>query len=75
VDLVPDQNRPWCRSLQGRPSRTVGRQGPAPDLALIIGVWDRLADECKRQLIDVVRVNLPTQVVVDEFDEFNERGE
>jgi len=38
-------------------------------------VWDRLADECKRQLIDVVRVNLPTQVVVDEFDEFNERGE
>jgi hypothetical protein len=29
-----------------------------PALALIAGVWDRLADECKRILISVVRANL-----------------
>ena len=30
------------------------------DLALIAGVWDRLADECMRVMIEVVRANLPT---------------
>jgi hypothetical protein len=31
-----------------------------PDLALIVSVWDRLADECKRVLIEMVYANLPT---------------
>jgi len=31
-----------------------------PDLALIVGLWDRLADECKQRLIEVIRENLPT---------------
>jgi hypothetical protein len=45
-----------------------------PDLALIVGTWDSLADECKRRLIEIVRANLPTQGDVDEFDEIDERG-
>jgi len=31
-----------------------------PDLAFIVGLWNRLADECKRRLIAIVRVNMPT---------------
>jgi len=45
-----------------------------PDLALIVGLWDRLADECKRRLIEMVRANMPRQCDADEFDEINERG-
>jgi hypothetical protein len=30
-----------------------------PDLAFIVGVWDRLADQCKQRLIEVIRENLP----------------
>ena len=45
-----------------------------PDPALIVGPWDRLADECKQRLIEVARANLPRQCDADEFDEFNERG-
>jgi len=29
-----------------------------PDLALIVRVWDRLADECKSRLIETARANL-----------------
>jgi hypothetical protein len=25
-----------------------------------VGLWDRLADECKQRLIEVIRENLPT---------------
>jgi len=45
---------------------TVGRTGSNilptndPDLAFIVGLWDRLADECKQRLIEMVRANLPT---------------
>jgi hypothetical protein len=28
------------------------------DLAFIVGMWDRLADECKRVLIEIVQANL-----------------
>jgi hypothetical protein len=45
-----------------------------PDLALIVGLWDRLADECKRRLIEIVRANPPSHVDEDEFDEIDERG-
>ena len=45
-----------------------------PDLAFIVGLWDRLADECKQRLIEMVRANLPRQGDADEFDEINERG-
>ena len=45
-----------------------------PDLALIVGLWDRLADECKQRMIEMVRANLPRQGDADEFDEINERG-
>ena len=44
-----------------------------PELALIVGVWDRLADECKQRLIEMVRANMPRQCDADEFDEINER--
>ena len=44
-----------------------------PDLALIVGVWDRLADECKQRLIEMMRANMPRQCDADEFDEINER--
>jgi len=30
-----------------------------PDLAWITEVWDRLADECKAKLIEIIRENLP----------------
>jgi hypothetical protein len=40
-----------------------------------MGVWDRLADECKRRVIEIVRADLPALGTVDEIDEFNERGE
>jgi hypothetical protein len=39
-----------------------------------VGLWHRLADECKRRLIEMVRENLPRQCDADEFDETNERG-
>jgi hypothetical protein len=31
-----------------------------PDLALIVGVWDRLADEIKRRVVEIIVANLPT---------------
>jgi len=34
-----------------------------------MGVSDRLADECKRRVIELVKANLPTRGDVDEFDE------
>jgi hypothetical protein len=40
---------------------------------LIVGLWNRLADECKRRLIDIVQAQLPTEDE-DEFDELDERG-
>jgi hypothetical protein len=45
-----------------------------PDLTMIVGMWDRIADECKRRLIDIVRANLTTHGDVDELDETDERG-
>jgi hypothetical protein len=30
-----------------------------PDLALIVGLWDRLADEIRARLVEIVRENLP----------------
>ena len=30
------------------------------DLAFIVGLWDRLADQIKARLLDVIRENLPT---------------
>ncbi len=30
-----------------------------PELSFILEVWDRLADECKHQLIETVKMNLP----------------
>jgi len=35
---------------------------------------DRLVDECKRRLIEIVRANTPT-LDEDEFDEIDERSE
>jgi hypothetical protein len=32
-----------------------------PDLAFIVRLWDRLADEIKARLIEMVRANLPTE--------------
>jgi len=32
-----------------------------PELAFIVGLWDRLADECKQRLIEIVRENLPIE--------------
>jgi len=40
-----------------------------PDLALIVGIWDRLADEWKRVLIEMVRSNLTVKGGVDELGE------
>jgi len=31
-----------------------------PDLALIVGAWDRLDGQCKARLIKIVRANMPT---------------
>jgi hypothetical protein len=40
-----------------------------------VGLWGRLADECKRRLIDMVQANLLTDDEdEDEFDEIDERG-
>jgi len=39
-----------------------------------MGVWDRLADEVKRRLVEIIEANLPAQGAVDEIDEFDERG-
>ncbi len=32
-----------------------------PDLAFIVGTWDRLANECKARLIEIIRENLPIE--------------
>ena len=34
-----------------------------PDLAFIVGLWDRLADEIKQRLIEIVRANLPSETL------------
>jgi len=39
-----------------------------------VGIWNRLADECKQRLIEMVRASMPRQWDADEFDEINERG-
>jgi len=36
-----------------------------------VGVWDRLADECRRRLIEIVRANLTAQDDEDESDEWS----
>jgi hypothetical protein len=41
---------------------------------LIVGLWDRLTEECKRRLIEIVQADRPSTVDADEFDEFDERG-
>src|SRR5204863_7729501 len=33
-----------------------------PDLALIVGIWDRLPDECKHRLIEMVKAELPEAI-------------
>jgi hypothetical protein len=40
-----------------------------PDLALIVGLWDRLTDECKRRLVKIARASRRSRVDQDEFDE------
>ena len=30
-----------------------------PDIALIVGLWNRLPDECKQRVIEMVRANTP----------------
>jgi hypothetical protein len=45
-----------------------------PDLALIVGLWDRLTDECKRRVIEMVQADPPSSVDAGEFDEIDERG-
>jgi len=32
-----------------------------PDLALIVGMWDRLADEIKARLIEIIQANSTTK--------------
>ena len=32
-----------------------------PNLAMIVGLWNRLTDQIKRRIIEVVRANLPTE--------------
>jgi hypothetical protein len=46
-----------------------------PDLAFIMEMWDRLADECKQRVFEMVRAKLPRQCDADKFDEINERGQ
>jgi hypothetical protein len=31
-----------------------------PDLALIVGIWDRLADQIKARLIEIIQESLPS---------------
>jgi hypothetical protein len=33
-----------------------------PDLAFIVEVWSRLADECERRLIEIIQTNLSSEV-------------
>ena len=49
-------------------------QAEDPGLAFIVGMWDRLADECRLALIEAVRVNLPVLSDVYEFHERHERA-
>jgi hypothetical protein len=35
--------------------------GEDPDLALIVGLWDRLADQIKARLIEIVKANMPSE--------------
>ena len=50
-------------------------QAENKDLAFIMEVWDRLADECKRVLIEMVRSDLTVKGGVDELHEVDELGE
>jgi len=63
---LPGQDSPHRNSLSGQAEEThretLSHILPTsdPDLAFIMETWDRLADECKRRLIEVIRENLPT---------------
>ena len=80
VQEPPGQDSPHRNSLSGQAEEThretLSHALPTsdPDLALIVGLWDRLADQIKRRIIEVVRANLPRQCDADEIDEINERG-
>jgi hypothetical protein len=39
---------------------------------MIVGLWDRLDEQCRRRLIDIVRASVPTGDNEDEFDETDE---
>ncbi len=65
----PGQDSPHRNSLSGQAEETHREtlslalptsQAEDPDLAFIMGMWDRLADECKQRLVEVIRENLPT---------------
>jgi len=32
-----------------------------PDLAFIVGIWDRLADQIKARLIEIIHENMPSE--------------
>jgi hypothetical protein len=40
-----------------------------PDCAEVAAAWDRLADDCKRRLVQIVQDSLTTKATSDEFDE------
>jgi hypothetical protein len=40
-----------------------------PDLALAVGLWNRLTSPTKHRPIGVVEANLPTQRAANQFDE------
>ena len=61
-----DPEAPFCRNSNAvngeethRDPRSHTLPTSDPDLAFIVGLWDRLADECKARLIEVIRENLP----------------
>ena len=63
---LPGQDSPHRNSLSGQAEETyretLSHAVPTsdPDLAFIVGLWDRLADECKAWLMEIIQENLPS---------------
>jgi hypothetical protein len=46
-----------------------------PDLALIVGLWGRLTDECKRRVIEIVQADPPSNVDADDLTKSTNEAE
>ena len=67
-NLTSWPGHPKPPGLSARLALSLTHQGPLahalptsdPDLAFIVGMWDRLANEIKARLMEIIQENLPS---------------